>query len=210
MYELKENPYPMQPRERLEFLGEECLSDVELLAILLRTGTKKYSSLNLALEILQHFETLDNLRKASINELREISGIGLAKSIEIRAMIEFGKRIQTTNRKRYGQVLSSREYGLSLAFEMQNFEQEHLVATYLDGQNRIIEKKTIFIGAVNQATASPREILYHAIKNLSVGLLVAHNHPSGNLKPSQADKIFTTKKKNLARMWGSILLIILL
>ena len=149
MYELKENPYPMQPRERLEFLGEECLSDVELLAILLRTGTKKYSSLNLALEILQHFETLDNLRKASINELREISGIGLAKSIEIRAMIEF----------------------------------------------RIIEKKTIFIGAVNQATASPREILYHAIKNLSVGLLVAHNHPSGNLKPSQADKIFTTKIK---------------
>lgn len=195
MYELKENPYPMQPRERLEFLGEECLSDVELLAILLRTGTKKYSSLNLALEILQHFETLDNLRKASINELREISGIGLAKSIEIRAMIEFGKRIQTTNRKRYGQVLSSREYGLSLAFEMQNFEQEHLVATYLDGQNRIIEKKTIFIGAVNQATASPREILYHAIKNLSVGLLVAHNHPSGNLQPSQADKIFTNKIK---------------
>ena len=69
------------------------------------------------------------------------------------------------------------------------------MATYLDGQNRIIEKKTIFIGAVNQATASPREILYHAIKNLSVGLLVAHNHPSGNLKPSQADKIFTTKIK---------------
>ena len=83
MYELKENPYPMQPMERLEFLGEECLSDVELLAILLRTGTKKYSSLNLALEILQHFETLDNLRKASINELREISGIGLAKSLSL-------------------------------------------------------------------------------------------------------------------------------
>ncbi|MDM5143533.1 hypothetical protein ICE98_00604 [Lactococcus lactis] len=145
MYELKEKFYPMQPRERLELLGEECLSDVELLAILLRTGRKKYSSLNLALEILQHFETLDNLRKASINELREISGIGQTKSIEIRAMIEFGKRIQTTNRKRYGQVLSSREYGLSLAFEMQNFEQEHLVATYLDGQNRIIEKKTIFM-----------------------------------------------------------------
>lgn len=78
---------------------------------------------------------------------------------------------------------------------MQNFEQEHLVATYLDGQNRIIEKKTIFIGAVNHATASPREILYHAIKNLSVGLLVAHNHPSGNLQPSQADKIFTDKIK---------------
>lgn len=79
---------------------------------------------------------------------------------------------------------------------MQNFEQEHLTATYLDGQNQIIEKKTIFIGAVNHATASPREILYHAVKNLSVGLLVAHNHPSGNLQPSQADKIFTKKIKN--------------
>ena len=196
MYELKEKSYPMQPRERLELLGEEYLSDVELLAILLRTGRKKYSSLNLALELLQHFGTLDNFRKASISELKEISGIGQTKDIELRAMIELGKRIQTTTRKRYGQVLSSKEYGMSLAFEMQNFEQEHLTATYLDGQNQIIEKKTIFIGAVNHATASPREILYHAVKNLSVGLLVAHNHPSGNLQPSQADKIFTKKIKN--------------
>ncbi len=196
MYELKEKSYPMQPRERLELLGEEYLSDVELLAILLRTGRKKYSSLNLALELLQHFGTLDNFRKASISELKEISGIGQTKAIELRAMIELGKIIQTTTRKRYGQVLSSKEYGMSLAFEMQNFEQEHLTATYLDGQNQIIEKKTIFIGAVNHATASPREILYHAVKNLSVGLLVAHNHPSGNLQPSQADKIFTKKIKN--------------
>ncbi len=140
MYELKEKFSPMQPRERLELLGEEYLSDVELLAILLRTGRKKYSSLNLALELLQHFGTLDNFRKASISELKEISGIGQTKAIELRAMIELGKRIQTTTRKRYGQVLSSKEYGMSLAFEMQNFEQEHLTATYLDGQNQIIEK----------------------------------------------------------------------
>lgn len=79
MYELKEKSYPMQPRERLELLGEEYLSDVELLAILLRTGRKKYSSLNLALELLQHFGTLDNFRKASISELKEISGLGKQK-----------------------------------------------------------------------------------------------------------------------------------
>ena len=202
MYELREQSYPMQPRERLESLGEEHLSDAELLAILLRTGTKKCSSLNLALKLLQHFETLENFRKASILELQAISGIGQAKAVEIRAMIELGKRIQTTHRKRFGQVISAHEYGMSLAFEMQNFEQEHLLAIYLDGQNQIIEKKTIFIGAVNHAPASPREILYHAIKNLSVGLLVAHNHPSGNLQPSQADRIFTNKIKNSCKDIG--------
>lgn len=195
MYEVRENPYPMLPRERLALLGEEQLSDVELLAILLRTGTKKHSATGLAAQILQHFQTLGNFRRASLLELQEIPGIGQTKAIEIRAMIELGKRIQTTERKRYGRVLGSQEFGLSLADEMQNFEQEHLVAFYLDAQNRIIEKRTIFIGAVNHAPANPREILYHAVKNLAVGLLVAHNHPSGSLMPSQADRIFTEKIK---------------
>lgn len=202
MYEVRENPYPMFPRERLALLGEEQLSDVELLAILLRTGTKKHSATGLAAQILQHFQTLENFRRASLLELQEIPGIGQTKAIEIRAMIELGKRIQTTERKRYGRVLGSQEFGLSLADEMQNFEQEHLVAFYLDAQNRIIEKRTIFIGAVNHAPANPREILYHAVKNLAVGLLVAHNHPSGSLMPSQADRIFTEKIKGACENLG--------
>ena len=195
MYEVKENPYPMLPRERLELLGPEKLSDSELLAILLRTGTKKLSALELAAKILQHFQTMERFCHASILELKEISGIGQAKAIEIRAMMELGKRIQTAEHHRHGQVMSAQEFGLSLAFEMRDYEQEHLLAIYLDGQNKIIEKRTIFIGAVNHALANPREILYHAVKNLAVGLLVAHNHPSGSLQPSSADRTFTDKIK---------------
>lgn len=193
MYEVKENPYPMRPRERLILLGEQQLSDIELLAILLRTGTKKESALELSAHLLRHFETLSNLRRASLSELCELSGIGQVKATEMRAMIELGKRIQLAKNQRKGQVLGSQEFGQRIAQEMLNLEQEHLIATYLDGQNQIIEKRTIFIGAVNHAPANPREILYHAIKNLAVGLLVIHNHPSGNVKPSQADKLFTDK-----------------
>lgn len=193
MYEVKENPYPMRPRERLILLGEQQLSDIELLAILLRTGTKKESALELSAHLLRHFETLSNLRRASLSELCELSGIGQVKATEMRAMIELGKRIQLAKNHREGQVLGSQEFGQRIAQEMLNLEQEHLIATYLDGQNQIIEKRTIFIGAVNHAPANPREILYHAIKNLAVGLLVIHNHPSGNVKPSQADKLFTDK-----------------
>lgn len=193
MYEVKENPYPMRPRERLILLGEQQLSDIELLAILLRTGTKKESALELSAHLLRHFETLSNLRRASLSELCELSGIGQVKATEMRAMIELGKRIQLAKNQREGQVLGSQEFGQRIAQEMLNLEQEHLIATYLDGQNQIIEKRTIFIGAVNHAPANPREILYHAIKNLAVGLLVIHNHPSGNVKPSQADKLFTDK-----------------
>lgn len=193
MYEVKENPYPMRPRERLILLGEQQLSDIELLAILLRTGKKKESALELSAHPLRHFETLSNLRRASLFELCELSGIGQVKATEMRAMIELGKRIQLAKNQREGQVLGSQEFGQRIAQEMLNLEQEHLIATYLDGQNQIIEKRTIFIGAVNHAPANPREILYHAIKNLAVGLLVIHNHPSGNVKPSQADKLFTDK-----------------
>ncbi len=202
MYEIRENSYPMQPRERLEFFGAEKLSEQELLAILLRTGTSKCSALELAAIILKKFETLENFRRSSISELRKISGIGYAKAVEIRAMIELGKRIQTTERKRYGRVMSSDQLGKSLIDEMQDFDQEHLVAIYLDGQNQIIEKRTIFIGAVNHSTANPREIFHFAVKNLAVSLIIAHNHPSGRSSPSEPDRIFTSKIAESCAMLG--------
>ncbi|MFC4652424.1 DNA repair protein RadC [Lactococcus nasutitermitis] len=202
MYEVRENPYPLLPRERLELLGAERLSEQELLAILLRTGTIKSSVLEIATTLLKHFGTLENFRRASIKELKEIEGIGPAKAVEIRAMIELGKRIQTTERKRYGQILTSHELGMSLVDEMQDFEQEHLVALYLDGQNHIIEKRTIFIGAVNRSIANPREILYHAVKNMTVGLIVVHNHPSGKISPSDADQLFTQKIREASESLG--------
>ncbi|MDN6070749.1 MAG: DNA repair protein RadC [Lactococcus plantarum] len=191
MYEIIEADYPMLPRERLVLFGEVYLSDQELLAILLRTGTPKISVVELAGKVLKHFVTLESFRQASIEELMTISGIGITKAVEIRAMMELGKRIQTTERTRYGKITGAKEFADHLIDEMSDFDQEHLVAVYLDGKQKIIKKKTIFVGTVNSATANPREILYFAVKTLAVSILVAHNHPSGDPKPSEADMVFT-------------------
>lgn len=205
MYEIKEADYPMLPRERLKALGEKNLSDQELLAILLRTGTAQVSVLELAGQILKQFETLENFRRASIEELMTISGIGMTKAVEIRAMMELGKRIQTTERKRYGQVKGSQQFASHLMQEMSDYDQEHLVAVYLDSQNRVIKKRTIFVGTVNSASANPREILHFGIKTLAAGLLIAHNHPSGNPKPSEADILFTERMAHACDLVGFIL-----
>ncbi|MQW23147.1 MULTISPECIES: DNA repair protein RadC [unclassified Lactococcus] len=193
MYEIAENTYPLSPRERLVVLGAEKCTDQELLAILLRTGTREQSALAVSTAAFKKFQTIENFRRSTITELSQIKGIGKTKAIEIRAMIELGRRIQTSERQRYGQVMSSEEFGGSLVDEMQNFDQEHLVAIYLDAQNRIIEKKTVFIGAVNRSIANPREILHYAVKQMAVGLIVAHNHPSGKTAPSDHDRIFTAQ-----------------
>ena len=193
MYDVREADYPILPHERLNVLGESYLSDQELLAILLRTGTAKLSVLELAGQILKHFVTLENFRKSSIEELMTISGIGMTKAVEIRAMIELGKRIKTTERSREGQVKGSQQFATILIDEMSDFDQEHLVAVYLDGKNKIIKKKIIFVGTVNSATANPREILHFAVKTLAASLLVAHNHPSGDPNPSDADSVFTQR-----------------
>ncbi|MDR1606260.1 MAG: DNA repair protein RadC [Streptococcaceae bacterium] len=202
MYTIKETDYPMMPRERLKKLGEKYLSDQELLAILLRTGTTKTSVVELSGQILRHFETLENFRRSSVEELMEISGIGMTKAVEIRAMIELGKRIQTTERTRYGQVTGAKQFAEILMDEMSDFDQEHLVAVYLDGKNKIIKKRTIFVGTVNSASANPREILHFAVKMLAASILIAHNHPSGDPKPSDADINFTEKMSQACDLIG--------
>ena len=196
MYEIREADYPMRPRERLRTLGEKYLSDQELLAILLRTGTARSSVLDLSGQILSHFETLENFRRSSIEELMQIPGIGESKAVEIRAMMELGKRIQSTERKRYGQVKGGQQFARTLMDEMSDFDQEHLVAVYLDGRNQIIKKRTIFVGTVNSASANPREILHFAVKTLAAGILITHNHPSGDPRPSDADVVFTERMEN--------------
>ena len=196
MYEIREADYPMRPRERLRTLGEKYLSDQELLAILLRTGTARSSVLDLSGQILSHFETLENFRRSSIEELMQIPGIGESKAVEIRAMMELGKRIQSTERKQYGQVKGAQQFARTLMDEMSDFDQEHLVAVYLDGRNQIIKKRTIFVGTVNSASANPREILHFAVKTWAAGILITHNHPSGDPRPSDADVVFTERMEN--------------
>jgi DNA repair protein RadC len=191
MYQVSESTNPILPREKLQQFGADHLSDAELLAIILKTGYKGMPVQMLATQLLSHIGDLASLRDASVEELSQLTGIGTVKAIEIQAMIELGKRIHGAEKKTYGKVLGSEDLARQLMHDMSGYTQEHLVALYLNSQNEIIKQQTIFIGTVNSSTANPREILHYGVKYMCTGLIVAHNHPSGNPKPSNADARFT-------------------
>ncbi|MGX7109295.1 RadC family protein [Facklamia miroungae] len=195
-----------QPRERLVHYGAKSLSNHELLAILLRTGTKQENVLNLAIRLLSHFEPLNTLKTASLSELQSIKGIGPTKAIEIKAAIEFGSRVQEAQFHKYGVLTSTAQAGQWLIKEMGDLHQEHLLALFLNSKNEIIKKQTVFIGSVNSSVACPREIFKEAVRYPTARLIIAHNHPSGNPDPSQADLQFTRRMIACGEMMGIELL----
>ena len=195
MYAIEMKADAMLPRERLRDLGAEQLSNQELLSILLRTGTKTRPVLEVANDILKHIDTLADFQHLSLQELQKIKGIGYVKSIEIKGMIELAKRISKAEYVQKERIMSSERLARKMMLELSDQKQEHLVAIYLDTQNRIIEQRTIFIGSVRRSIAEPREILYYACKNMATSVIIIHNHPSGSPAPSENDLRFTEKMK---------------
>ncbi|MFC5630615.1 MULTISPECIES: RadC family protein [Streptococcus] len=206
MYSIQFKEQAMLPRERLSAEGAEHLSNQELLAICLRTGTKKEHVLSLANSILKNLSSLADLRQLSLEELQNISGIGRVKSIELKAMIELANRIQTAEVEKQERIMSSERLARRMMLELGDKKQEHLVALYLDTQNRLIAQKTIFIGTVRRSVAEPREILHYACKHMATSLIVIHNHPSGVTEPSENDFHFTDKLKRCCDDLGVVFL----
>ncbi|WP_307976380.1 DNA repair protein RadC [uncultured Streptococcus sp.] len=206
MYSIALKKEALLPRERLLDLGAEQLTNQELLAILLRTGTKQKPVLEISTQILENLTSLADFQQLSLQELQSIQGIGQVKSIEIKAMLELAKRIQKAEYDRKEQILSSEQLARKMMLELGDKKQEHLVAVYLDTQNRIIEQKTIFIGTVRRSVAEPREILYYACKNMATSVIIIHNHPSGKAYPSENDLRFTEKIKRSCDHLGLVCL----
>ncbi|MGY3750589.1 RadC family protein [Vagococcus acidifermentans] len=199
-------PEEVRPRERLEKYGAEALSHQELLAIILRTGSREMDVMTQSLYILNHFNSLYELKKASLEELRTINGVGAVKSIEIKAMIELGKRIANSNQLKLGKITSSHELGRQLIEEMKDYHQEHLVVLYLNTKNELIKKEILFIGSVNQSIAHPREIFRGAVRYSAAQIILAHNHPTGSCAPSKQDEAFTRRVKECGELMGIELL----
>lgn len=214
MYAIEMKADAMLPRERLRDLGAEHLSNQELLSILLRTGTKATPVLEVANQILKNLDSLadfqhlslQDFQHLSLQELQQINGIGYVKSIEIKAMIELAKRISKAEYIQKERIMSSECLARKMMLELSDQKQEHLVAIYLDTQNRIIEQRTIFIGSVRRSIAEPREILYYACKNMATSVIIVHNHPSGSPEPSENDLRFTQKIKRSCEDIGIICL----
>lgn len=198
----REVPESCLPRERLEEVGEKGLSNQELLAILLRTGSKNINVMKVASMFLIHFNHLYELKNATLPEMMEIKGIGRVKAIELRAAIEFGYRIQQSTQKKFGRVFSSYQIAQNLMYELQDFQQEHLVCLYLNTKNEVIKQETVFKGSLNQSVAHPREVFRSAVKYSAARLILAHNHPSGNPTPSENDIHFTQRMQECGKMMG--------
>lgn len=206
MYTIELKEEALLPRERLLDLGAEQLSNQELLAILLRTGTKKRPVLEVSTHILGSLDSLADFRSLSLQELQKIKGIGQVKSIEIKAMLELANRINKAEYSKQERIMSSERLAKKMMMELGEKKQEHLVAIYLDTQNRIIEQKTIFIGTVRRSIAEPREILHYACKNMATSVIIVHNHPSGSPAPSENDLNFTEKIKRSCDTIGIVCL----
>lgn len=186
MYLIKEMPLSDRPRERLIEIGAKNLSDFELLAILLRTGYKEVSVIELAKKLQYEYGGIDKLTELSIDELSQIKGIGQAKAIMLQAAVELGKRSisHVTQSKR---ISSQYDVFELLRHEIGSLKQEVLVAVYLDTKTQIIEKREIFKGGLNQSLVHPREVFKYAVKCSAYQIILVHNHPSGDVEPSIQD-----------------------
>ncbi len=187
-YIIKQLPVGERPREKAINRGLDNLSDAELLAIMLKTGSKSKNVLEVAYELLNKYGNLDNIAKASLGQLQEVKGVGKVKALELLCAFELGKRRGTKERLR---IYSGKDiYNLfysKLAFAV----QEELHVVFLDNRKNIIGKKMLFKGTANQSSVHPRDILREALKEGALGIILVHNHPSGDVEPSKNDKELT-------------------
>ena len=192
MYLIKEMPVSDRPRERLIEIGAKNLADFELLAIILRTGYKDVSVIDLAKKLQYEYGGIDKLIEMSIEELINIKGVGKAKAITIQAAIELGKR-SLNHLSDIKRISSQQDAFELLRHDIGQRKQEVLVALYLDTKTNLIEKREIFVGGLNQSLVHPREVFKYAVKCSAYQIILAHNHPSGDVEPSQQDYEMTKR-----------------
>ena len=185
-----------RPREKLLTIGANCLSDSELLAILIHNGTRQKSALDLGKEILQLGDNnLNELGRLTIKQLTKVKGIGEAKAITIAAALELGRRRQMGSLPEKNVITTSKEIAAFLKERLKDYQHEVFAVIYLNRANKIISFDIISEGGITGTVADPRVILKHALEKNAVGLILSHNHPSGSLKPSKADEYLTAKIK---------------
>jgi len=204
---IKNWPKDERPREKLFKEGEHKLSNTELLAILLRSGVKGESAIDLARKILQKFKTFRNMSHTDISDWKEFKGLGKAKIAQIKAAIEIGRRFGEEEIKETSPKITSSNDAAKVLFpRLRDLKNEVFKVLYLDSQNRIIEISEAEEGTVNQAYPIIREILKKALQKYAASIICAHNHPSGNPNPSKEDRDFTSRLAKAAKILDITLL----
>lgn len=196
---VREMPEDDRPRERIARLGAEALRDAELLAVLFRTGTREHGAVALAEALLKHFgNDIRRLGHASIEELQQVRGIGMVKAVELKAAIELGRRVTGAGQKKLGKVSSGKDIAEFLMHRFRQCEVEHFKTVLLNIKNEVLKVVDVSQGTVDGTYALPPDVFRQAVREGAAGVIVAHNHPSGDPEPSKADLALTRRLADAA------------
>ncbi|ASN87613.1 MULTISPECIES: RadC family protein [Pectobacterium] len=181
----------LAPREKLVRLGAESLTDVELLAIFLRTGLPGVHVMQLAEDLLAHFGSLYQLMAADQSAFHHARGVGISKYTQLKAIAELSRRLFFSRLAKEDAMLNPEATGQYLQLLLSRREREVFLVLFLDNQHHVIRHQEMFVGTINSVEVHPREIVREALKANAAALILAHNHPSGKAEPSQADRAIT-------------------
>lgn len=205
-FKIKDLPKNERPQERLIRYGAEALSNSELLAVILRTGTKNQNIMMLASSLIKETGGLDQLFNQSIEELTKIKGIGVTKAVQILALSEISKRFKTYKSGNGYKINTPLDVSNLVMEDMKYLRQEKLKVLILNTKNIVTYIRDIFIGTLNSSIVHPREIFCEAIKKNGSSIIICHNHPSGDPTPSKEDINITLRLKECGKLIGIDLL----
>jgi len=188
-------PVDERPREKLLLRGATALSDAELLAIFLRTGTRGKTAVDIARELLAEFGGLRNLLSADANRFCRSPGLGPAKFALLQAALEVSRRHIGETLKRSDSLSSPNDTRNYLISQLRDLHYEVFACLFLDNRHRVIHYETLFNGTIDGASVHPREVVRKVLKHNAAAVIFAHNHPSGIAEPSDADKGLTRRLK---------------
>jgi len=199
---IKELPEDIRPRERLLKEGAEALSDVELLAILLRTGSRATTALDLASLLMVRFKNLHRLVDAAVEELSDVKGVGPAKASQVKAALELARRLAQFSEASRPVIKSPNDAAALVMEEMRHLDREHFRALLLNTKNQVIGTDKVSVGTLNSSTVHPRELFRNAIRRSAASLILVHNHPSGDPAPSREDLDITRRLIEAGKIIG--------
>ena len=203
MYKFRDLPNDEKPRERLRTYGSENLSNEELIMIILKSGTKKYSVKEIAFNLLKSCNGISGLKDITLNKLREVEGIGEVKAIELLAIIELSRRINAPVLEKELLKCTSPDSIISyFNYLFKGKLQEEFYVIYLDNKKRYIDKRKLFVGSINYSVVHPREVFKNAYLLSASYIVCIHNHPSGDPVPSREDLSLTIKLKEIGDLHG--------
>lgn len=198
---IKTWPVDDRPREKLLKKGARALTNSELLAILLRTGIKGSSAIDLARKVMKKFGTFRNMLHVDVRDWKEFKGIGNAKVAHIQSALEIGRRFREDEASTGKQKISSAKDIVDILLpQLRDLKTEVFKVAYLDSNNRIIDISDAAIGTVNYAMPIVREIIHLALQKFAVSIVCVHNHPSANITPSTQDKKFTKQLSDAGKL----------